>query len=589
MLDAEKSFDEVRQWSNTHKQDFIPVRNLRDKLKKALNTLEKQELHKKEEDWFHKKFELELALRKQKYWEFLGTKQKINFPFFTQFVRNRTQAIQDNGYLKWHYVPTSENLSVQGRRGAEPKRLGRLWFEGPNWLSSPDKWPSHPEVCETSETVVETVKPKFENQLLAKEEEKNLIVDQLLHKYSSYWKLLRVTAHVKRFVNNCKKTEKQKGPLTTEELQVAERFWITQAQAVRAPKSDVSLEKNEDGILRCVSRVPGYCPIFLPRECELTLLVVLKVHRLVLHGGVSVTTCSMREKFWVPKLRSLAKKVTQNCNVCKRYCEKPISPMTTAALPTYGVEMSDPLVVTGVDFARPVYYRVKNSVTAKAYIALFTCTGTQAVHLKLCCDLSCAEFQRALKEFIARRGCPQTLVSDNGKTFVATGKWLSTLKKDHNLASYIGALNIRWKFNLARAPWWGGFFERLIGIIKRALSKVVGRSLLTYPELEDILIDIENGMNNRPLLYQREELEQLALAPNTLLRGKTTPVLEEDLKTIGEEEVSRWMKFLQRSKEQLRRRFLKRVRMSTPLRRESLIPPQTIQNSRHWTSDVVEK
>ena len=33
MLDAEKSFDEVRQLSDTRKQDFIPVRNLRDKLK----------------------------------------------------------------------------------------------------------------------------------------------------------------------------------------------------------------------------------------------------------------------------------------------------------------------------------------------------------------------------------------------------------------------------------------------------------------------------------------------------------------------------------------------------------------------------
>ena len=102
----------------------------------------------------------------------------------------------------------------------------------PNWLSSPDKWPSQPEVCETSETVVETVKPKFKSQLIAKEEEKNLIVDQLLHKYSSYWKLLRVTAYVKRFVDNFKKTEKQNGLLKTEELQVAERFWITQAQAV---------------------------------------------------------------------------------------------------------------------------------------------------------------------------------------------------------------------------------------------------------------------------------------------------------------------------------------------------------------------
>ena len=133
--------------------------------------------------------------------------------------------------------------------------------------------------------------------------------------------------------------------------------------------------------------------------------------------------------------------------------------------------MSDPFAVTGVDFAGPVYYRMKKSVTAKAYIALFTCTSTRAVHLKLCRDLSSAEFQRALKEFIARRGCPQTLVSDNGKTFVATGKWLSTLKKDHNLASYIGALNIRWKFNLARAPWWGGFFERLIGTFKGGRPK----------------------------------------------------------------------------------------------------------------------
>ena len=136
--------------------------------------------------------------------------------------------------------------------------------------------------------------------------------------------------------------------------------------------------------------------------------------------------------------------------------------------------MSDPFAVTRVDFAGPVYYRVKKSVTATAYIALFTCTSTHAVHLKFCRDISSAEFQTVLKEFIARRGCPQTLVSDNGKTFVATGKWLSTLKKDNNIASYIGALNTRWKFNLPRVPWWGGFFERLIGIMKRALSKAVG-------------------------------------------------------------------------------------------------------------------
>ena len=129
--------------------------------------------------------------------------------------------------------------------------------------------------------------------------------------------------------------------------------------------------------------------------------------------------------------------------------------------------MSDPFAVTGVYFVGPVYSRMKKADTAKGYIALFTCTSTRSTPEAVVEPLSSAEFQRALKEFIARWGCPQILVRDNGKTFVATGKWLSTLKKDHNLASYVGALNITGKFNLARAPWWEGFFECLIGIVKR--------------------------------------------------------------------------------------------------------------------------
>ena len=321
---------------------------------------------------------------------------------WTQFVRNRTRAIQEKGYLKWHHVPTSDNPSDQGSRGAEPRKLGELWFRGLIWLSNPDKWPQQPEVLMTCEEEKECLMPKPEKQLLAKEEEKNLIVDQLLHKYASYWK------------------EKRKGPLQTEEFQVAEKFWITQAQASQAVKSDVNLKKCEDGILRCVGRVPGYHPVFLPRDCKLASLMIQQVYEQMLHGGVSTTMCRIQEKFWIPKLSALTKKVIRNCCVCKRYWKKPVSTScaTTAALPAFRAELSTPFIVTVVDFAGPVYYKVRKSTTAKAYIALFTCASTRAVHLKLCPDLSAAEFQRALKEFISRRGCPQTIVSDNGKTFV---------------------------------------------------------------------------------------------------------------------------------------------------------------------------
>ena len=119
-------------------------------------------------------------------------------------------------------------------------------------------------MSETLETAKESVKPKFEKQLLAKEEEKNPIVDQLLNKYASYQKLLRITAIMRRFIGNCKKKEKRKGPLTTEETHATKKYWIHQAQASQDVKSDVTLKKDEDGTLRCVGRVKDYNPIFLP-------------------------------------------------------------------------------------------------------------------------------------------------------------------------------------------------------------------------------------------------------------------------------------------------------------------------------------
>ena len=145
-------------------------------------------------------------------------------------MRNRTKTIQEKGYIQWHHVPTDDNPSDQGSRGIESRKMGSLWFEGPKWLSSPDKWPQQPEVAETSETARESVKPKLEKQLFAKEEEQNETTDPLLLKYASYWKLLRVTAFMKRFIDNCRKSEKQKGPLTTKEFEAAEKFWITQVQ-----------------------------------------------------------------------------------------------------------------------------------------------------------------------------------------------------------------------------------------------------------------------------------------------------------------------------------------------------------------------
>ena len=43
------------------------------------------------------------------------------------------------------------------------------------------------------------------------------------------------------------------------------------------------------------------------------------------------------------------------------------------------------------------------------------------------------------------------------------------------------------------------------------MSKTIGRGYLSFQELEDVLLDIENFMNNRPITYQGEDLEKPAL------------------------------------------------------------------------------
>ena len=225
-------------------------------------------------------------------------------------------------------------------------------------------------------------------------------------------------------------------------------------------------------------------------------------------------------------------------------------------LPKFREEFSNPFATTGVDFARPLHFKMSKTKMEKAYIALFTCAATRAVHLKLCENLKANCFKRALKEFVARRGVPNLIVSDNEKTFKTTAGWLKKLSLDEDIQCYLAKENIEWKFNLSRAPWWGGFFERLIGITKNALSKAIGRALLTFQELEEILLDIECFMNNRPLAYLDEEFEQRAITPNILIHGKPTTYSEESdnsLETVND--VSRRIRYLKRCRNQLKKRW----------------------------------
>ena len=132
------------------------------------------------------------------------------------------------------------------------------------------------------------------------------------------------------------------------------------------------------------------------------------------------------------------------------------------------------------------------------------------MHLELLPSLETGKrprnFLPCLKRFIARRGRPKTLYSDNGGTLVKASKWLKGVQREEKIQGFLEQQEIEWHLNLPRAPWWGGQFEQLIGVAKRAFHKTIGATMLTWDERSDVILDVEVQINCRPLSYVDDDV-----------------------------------------------------------------------------------
>jgi len=68
-----------------------------------------------------------------------------------------------------------------------------------------------------------------------------------------------------------------------------------------------------------------------------------------------------------------------------------------------------------------------------------------------------------------------------------------------------GTQRVSWKFIPKRAPWWGGFWEQMAGLMKSALKKVLGRRHISLNTLETVIAEIEAALNDRPLTFVPSE------------------------------------------------------------------------------------
>ena len=359
-------------------------------------------------------------------------------------------------------------------------------------------------------------------------------------------------AWVLRFAHNLKSSrvgssqhQTRSGPLTAEEIRDAEWVIIRDAQkrvfaaeiaALDAGKPLLSHSKlkpispfiDEIGLLRVGGRIDrahvSYDvrhPVILPSDHDVTRLVITDSHHRVLHSDLERTLTDIRRLYWIPKGRSRVKQVIHACPVCHRRRAQPAPPFMSD-LPLERFDMTRAFATTGVDYFGPLLVK-RNRKTEKRYCLIITCMATRAVHIEISHSLDTDSFIMALRRFIARRGKPSLILSDNGSSFIGAERELKESIAEWNqsrIQDKLSQENISWKFLPPAASHMGGAWERLVGTVKRALKVVIGTQTLTDEVLLTALAEVEGMINGRPLTYISSDSGDMEpLTPNHLLLG----------------------------------------------------------------------
>ena len=447
------------------------------------------------------------------------------------FVRNRVATIQEGTQklgIGWRHCPGAVNPADLASRGGPVSALeSDLWQHGPDWLCKPDEWPTDTDSSSTQDT-----------EEAAERETRSVTVSAMTlsagpawyERLSQWQRLVGVARCIVMWRNwktplPCNELDEQAEALVFRQVQ--RDLFSEELACLHAGKKVQSTSRiyqfkpfvDKTGVLRVGGRLDRSN---LPQETKhpiilaghpITNVFLRHCHATSFHQGVETVLANVRENYRILGDRRLLRQVKFHCVKCRRYDARPADE-EIADLPADRVNFRGPFSMCGVEYAGP--HLVKNtSRTRKVWIALFVCGTTRAVHIEVVESLAVEDFLLAWRRFVSRRGTPCRVRSDNGTVFVAAAK----------------VLRIKWIFNPPSAPWFGGFYERLVRVVKTPLKKVLGKALLRQVELVTVLCEIENAVNKRPLTHVGALSEGQPLTPAKLLGMDVWPS-ERDLPDV---------------------------------------------------------
>lgn len=375
-----------------------------------------------------------------------------------------------------------------------------------------------------------------------------------VERFSKYLRLIRSTAWILRFLNNftakfsksSKTSTRTTGELTPLEIEVSEKLWIRKVQSdcfhedIQMLHKKGTVEKrnqlyqlspmyNEDKLICLDGRIKAAMvaesvkhPIILDSKHKFTELLIQHYHERCHHVGHDLVCNELRQKYWIINIGAAVKRCFNNCQLCKVRKPKSRIPLMGQLPKTRMSIYARPFTFCGVDYFGPIEIKIGRRIE-KRYGVLFTCLTVRAIHLELAASLDTDSAIMAIRRFVARRGCPKELHSDNGTNFKGADKELTNqlLQFDQSkLEREMTTRGISWHFIPPRSPHMGGSWERMVGVVKCSLKEVLREHHPKEELLKTVLCEAEALVNSRPLTHLSTDPNDFeCLTPNHFLIG----------------------------------------------------------------------